>query len=63
MTQSLRSHFRTIDDEDKKEDVEIVDETIETPPDLKPEDDEIVDLSSNEASEVQEKEIDDDVHR
>lgn len=48
-----RTHRRLIEP-DKNEVDEPEDETVATA-DLKPEDDEIVDLSSNEADEVQEK--------
>lgn len=56
-----RTHYRLIES-DKNEVDEVEAETIATA-DLKPEDDEIVDLSSNETDAVQEKDADEMEHR
>lgn len=51
--------------EEEEEQVEEIEDEVETiePVSLKPEDDEIVELSSNEADQVQEKDVEEEEHR
>lgn len=62
ITQFSALVHRVIDLDKKEEDIEDEIERIQST-DLKPEDDEIVELSSNEADPVQDKDIDEDEHR
>lgn len=53
------------EEQEEEEEVEEIEDEVETiePVSLKPEDDEIVELSSNEADPVQEKDVEEEEHR